>query len=734
MRIAIGVTFGLEIEKRMESVLGLFEEDGFTVEVFPIESNNINITSLPLIVNLIKEKYGTNLEEVIVVSNVEELIFSWYRCYNYIVDHFVYIPSAYTYKGEYNEEVRGIIDVLISFIGAESENLQGRIYIDLSPDTYNLVVGKFLGNYSFSYFELLNEFKNRNKLVKKISHKKYLYKELEFSLEDISDGSSSIVKLTPENIDIQKLLKQLELCPNFIPYVVFDLFYSRSFIPKAEQLFLYIMRNIRKAKQELINEACEVIISIMKLSTFSFSEQLYIISLLVEMQPKYPGIIKMFISLLLEDQRHIRYHHNVLVQTGGYIAYAGALKYDGYEADKRKILESIGDYLIDNYEIQMNIPQERNKNIVILTDQLLSLLHSPTKITLEYAIFIKKLYPDYRIVIFAEDNYIDIGVKESIVGGYGAVSSYRCREEHAAFLEGTDIEIVYANDNEEFLIRGKKNIEKIQILNPHFIFTNAEISIVQQVLFKMYPVVYLSFGSVVPGGPADVYMFKDKREAVALNEKLNTIPEKQIQQYTCAFNMPDSQKIIRREDYGFLESDFVLVTVGNRLNGEMDEGFINMVFNFLRQHSDAKWLIVGPQKIPYIHEVWKEDEKQVVFVDYEKDLVALYGICDAFLNPIRHGGGYSVVAAMAAGLPIIISSMPSDGLVFVGEKHGCGLEYEDFYQEMEKLYQNKMYRKQKGEMMKERLSKFSYEQLEKEFRQYFIMAEEEYQKRVVLLT
>src|SRR5690606_22693670 len=97
----------------------------------------------------------------------------------------------------------------------------------------------------------------------------------------------------------------------------------------------------------------------------------------------------------------------------------------------------------------------------------------------------------------------------------------------------------------------------------------------------------------------------------------------------------------------------------------------------------------------------------IIRLDYEKDLMALYDICDIYINPRRHGGGISIAMAMDRGLPVVIFSNPSDGLNYVGEENGVGYDYSSYLNEIDKLYSDPNYRFQKAILMKKRIATFS---------------------------
>ena len=72
-----------------ESILDYFEENDYIIHLInDISPNNFDLTLLPVI---IQEVIKDQAKRIVVCSNVRELIFSWYRCYNHLVHDYIYL-------------------------------------------------------------------------------------------------------------------------------------------------------------------------------------------------------------------------------------------------------------------------------------------------------------------------------------------------------------------------------------------------------------------------------------------------------------------------------------------------------------------------------------------------------------------------------------------------------------------------------------------------------------------
>lgn len=92
--------------------------------------------------------------------------------------------------------------------------------------------------------------------------------------------------------------------------------------------------------------------------------------------------------------------------------------------------------------------------------------------------------------------------------------------------------------------------------------------------------------------------------------------------------------------------------VGNRLDVEIDNDFVEQL-NFIESMTNnVEFYIVGCAS----HE--KINSEKITFIPYASNLIDFYQThnISAFLNPKRHGGGYSAFYAMQAGIPVITPS------------------------------------------------------------------------------
>lgn len=220
----------------------------------------------------------------------------------------------------------------------------------------------------------------------------------------------------------------------------------------------------------------------------------------------------------------------------------------------------------------------------------------------------------------------------------------------------------------------------------------------------------MSMGGNYFSNKADIYLCGNKNMVIEHNRIYNLLDENRIYDFKYGLEFKESNKIIRREDLGLKDEDFVMITVGNRLDAEMDEEFIDYVMTFIMQNRDIKWLIVGPKCVKYLEEKYsKLIGDNVITIKYENDLPALYRICDVYVNPRRKGGGISIAMAMHEGLPIVLTKDSTDGVIYTGIENASGKSMKNYILDLNKIYVDKQYANEKRKISRNRIKEFKME-------------------------
>ncbi|MBU5299932.1 glycosyltransferase family 4 protein [Clostridium sporogenes] len=702
--------YKVEDKEEWNNIINVFDKKNYYVYILnDISTIDFGIGSLSTIIEYYKN-FHENINKIVVMSNAKDLIFSWFRAYNSIVDDFIYfIDDEEKNFYQSNEEIFPLIDNLSNLINIDEENIYGKIYINLNINNFRKIVPFIYNNNKIQLFDSLNNFEYVNKFFKQQIVKRYIIGGFEyiFNTSDIKK-IQNINLIVENNKKSQVLIETIYKNTYVIPYYI--LLLTENINKNINDLIIefikFLKENIDNSEKEYI---VEIIYNYLKNKQCNFKKKVYLCSIGILLYPEYKNSEEFLLNILKNDNDNLDIHYEIIVHSLIYSNIDGVPLYNNYYYDRTKCLDKLS---LNYLKLKKNSGQTsciQNKSIVIITDQLLSIKHSPTKLILDYAKTMKKLVPDYDISIFVEDN-LYCKEKESIPYLYTSSKSESCKDIHNDYLDGVDIKIYYANLSDSKKHRTIDMFYKIEDINPVWILSISQISVLLNMLKEChYKIVYLSAGGDYFYCKASKYLCIDKKKIVENNKKYKAFTKEELNNiipFGYGINLSDEvKKKYERKSFNLLEEDVVLVTVGNRLDVEMDDEYINCMCNILMQNDNVKWIIVGP-KIPniiYNKYNWLLQDK-ITTIDYEDELNSLYKICDIYVNPRRNGGGYSGAMAMNMGLPVVCTSDSVDVSYYVG-KENCSLSLEEYSKEILNLLNNKKYYKLKSDLMKSKIKK-----------------------------
>lgn len=154
-----------------------------------IKSEDFDFSQLPDIVEYYKNQYN-DANKIVILSNLRDLVFAWYRCYNSVVDDFVYFAD---------EEENNYFDVsdrhfdfyynLYEFNGIESETVESKMYL---TRTNTVILPIF---YSQIFFESFCNYNFTEKYPKQNLNKKYSYNNYEYIFTSKTNAHTEDVKI-----------------------------------------------------------------------------------------------------------------------------------------------------------------------------------------------------------------------------------------------------------------------------------------------------------------------------------------------------------------------------------------------------------------------------------------------------------------------------------------------------------------------------------------------------------
>lgn len=347
-----------------------------------------------------------------------------------------------------------------------------------------------------------------------------------------------------------------------------------------------------------------------------------------------------------------------------------------------------------------------NNRIVIITDQILTINHSPSKIILEQCYTLQK---EMGIEIFLVINPINVTLLNNNIW---------CEYISENYLRELDGDYIVSYKNNDIYIESKKydgnfiiNYKDISIKGKQILFNQNNRTLQNQVLKEIYelkprfvyninsinPLADLckSFTTVVASGMSYGYPISDASILLCLSDK--NIEEKHnydilspyqqyIVKYKIQYIIDESKYIHKRKEFGLPEDNFIITIVGNRLQDEITQEFIDILERIIRINSSISILFIG--NYDNYSESFNKDtfKNKVFFIGYQSDLLSVISIADLYLNPPRKGGGISALIALYAGVPVI--TLPNcDVAGNAGEKYICN-NIEELYILIDKYMNN----------------------------------------------
>jgi glycosyltransferase involved in cell wall biosynthesis len=287
-------------------------------------------------------------------------------------------------------------------------------------------------------------------------------------------------------------------------------------------------------------------------------------------------------------------------------------------------------------------------DVLVVTHQFLSLSHAPTLDTLNYCKALIELGRNVELLVTNEVPHsptISIGIPFNINNDF-------LGRKHVEF-EGKNISV---NGLKEIL--SKENIENTVAdyvsKNPKLVILIGGYSIYAELLGVHVPLVtlpcstdyyYSKYAKILVWFSGDTY----RANQITLEYDLKS--QKIITDIDYQYNLPSEQKKLKKSDFGISDQEIVAVIVGNRLDQELDDDFINFL-DELNSVVPFAILMIGQLSKEKKNKINLKLKSQLVFIDFYENLYDLYNAADFYINPRRSGGGTSAAYALCAGVPV----------------------------------------------------------------------------------
>ena len=364
---------------------------------------------------------------------------------------------------------------------------------------------------------------------------------------------------------------------------------------------------------------------------------------------------------------------------------------------QRSMYHDIARKIYAGKEAQKKVDERR---IVILVDNLASDVYASAIFEIAIANELEKRGYQVLMVVLDTSFSPELDIHPCIMHQR---SSMQYEKQHKK-MKNTDWAIYYCQ-RVKFWERKIEAYDVIEEYRPCFVIDISQAGlIVSAALFQhQFKIVHIPLSGYSCGAVFNRYITKSKKLSQIDNEIYHSMDEEQI--FEAPIKIPyklDISHTYERHNYGICEDDFVLVTVGNRLQYELDTVFLLHMRKLLLNNKKMKWIIVGRNlgAAFYEHMDVAIETEQVIEWGFEEHMSSLYRICDVYVNPNRLGGGGSVELAMEHGIPIAMTQMISD-VTPVIKSENCKLNYDEMFFYIKKLFESEEVRAVEGQKMKQ---------------------------------
>ncbi|TRW90341.1 glycosyltransferase family 4 protein [Candidatus Methylobacter oryzae] len=334
---------------------------------------------------------------------------------------------------------------------------------------------------------------------------------------------------------------------------------------------------------------------------------------------------------------------------------------------------------------------ERVRKVAIVSPYLSRYPHAPTAMVLNQARILVE--QGLQVEIFScRDLSVSgmeyfLGVKEAT-----AVPVFDPGQWGSYCLSG--VRVRQGVESFSVMARWAEILKHIAVFDPDLVLSVGFFSPLVAPLFKVRPVLGLNVHSVAPLDQVDVWLCASPEDAGSTDSEWGSSSVGWYHPYR--IRRRPAASVLSRRKLGLSETALVLISVGDRLEGEIGGAWAVRMLDLLKNYPNVTWLLVGGiGKMPTA--LTQAPVSQVRTLSWHGDIPALLQCSDIYVNPPRMGGGFSVAEAMAEGLPVIAYA-DSDGGLKVGA--AAVASDADYFSKLAALIASVDLRKQEGEEMR----------------------------------
>lgn len=356
--------------------------------------------------------------------------------------------------------------------------------------------------------------------------------------------------------------------------------------------------------------------------------------------------------------------------------------------------------------------KNRNKQrIVIVTEQLIGILHSPTAVVLRFAYVLKKLGYEILLMVCPDDK----SLPEELWFHEGKVRSNEVFKDMPLEMSYKDELFVgyQINMTQGCLKEYHMMLSLIHTWNPYFVLDLGTANPVVDLISKFTTLAAWEMSIVCPVSEANILIRLGRTEDKLEQDYKEALLDHQVQLFM-EENIPvlteESSEQCDRSEMKLPEGRFLVAIVGNRLDIDINDAFIAVMQRILKDITCVDFVIIGE-----VDDLKKKldnaaFQNRVYYLGFQ-NLMKVYPVLDLYLNPDRMGGGFSSAMALIAGLPVV--TLPDCDVAYnVGEEFIIA-DYEEMIQTVIRYVSDKKYYEQKVEQARNYKEKNTDEKMER---------------------
>lgn len=337
-------------------------------------------------------------------------------------------------------------------------------------------------------------------------------------------------------------------------------------------------------------------------------------------------------------------------------------------------------------------PERDFNRVIVMTPNFLGERHAPTHSTLERSYMLKKAAGKQVMIMSTTEGAAKKGRLPfyntyllNRIEQYDTIREYVWNEEKFEYFTATEP----INTAEEV----QRVINAVAEYNPRYVMYVGGRSYVADMINEFCPVVTVStVFSTIPNCNTAFAMIGRK-----ISEEERKHHGCELIEVPFSFELTEKKRDYTREELGLPEDKFILTVIGNRLDSDVSDEFLDC----MEKTSGCFLLFVGgfsEYESRKLKRVWLQENS--VSVGYSDDVMGVIGCADLYINPIRLGGGFSVIEGFHAGIPAV-SCRYGDVSVAAGEEF-CVENYDEMLSEIERYRTDREYYRKKLAQAKER--------------------------------